>query len=129
MNNVSEHVIIIAGCNVCNRSLRWKGIIASSGRNPEAVARLWKVTRHVPGGSKHQLLFPPKLYTMTDDDRYKLTCLVEGDKNAFLILISRDAYIDQLTELIYEKRKKGLFRDIDPADLTLLKVCKFLSPH
>jgi hypothetical protein len=62
-----------------------------------------------------------------DDDKYKLTCLVEGDKNVFLLFISRDAYIDQLTELIYEKRKKGLFRDIDPADLTLLKVCKFVS--
>lgn len=63
---------------------------------------------------------------MASDEKYKLNCLVEGDKNVFLILISRDAYIDQLTELIYDKRKKGLFRDIDPADLTLLKVCKFL---
>jgi hypothetical protein len=65
---------------------------------------------------------------MTSDDKYKLTCLVEGDKNAFPIAISRDADIDQLAELIYEKRKKGLFRDIDPADLTLSKVCKFV-PH
>jgi hypothetical protein len=64
---------------------------------------------------------------MNSDDKYTLNCLVEGDKNVFLIRISRDAYIDRLTELIYEKRKKGLFRDIDPADLTLLKVCKFLS--
>jgi hypothetical protein len=65
--------------------------------------------------------------SMTSDDKYKLTCLVEGDKNAFPIVISRDADIDQLTELIYEKRKKGLFRNIDPTDLTLLKVCKLLS--
>ena len=65
---------------------------------------------------------------MTSTDKYALNCLVEGDKNVFLIIISRDAYIDQLTELIYEKRKKGLFRDIDPVDLTLLKVCKFI-PH
>jgi hypothetical protein len=64
---------------------------------------------------------------MTSDDKYILNCLVEGDKNVFLVLISRDAYVDQLTDLIYEKRKKCLFRDIDPADLTLLKVCKLLS--
>ena len=70
--------------------------------------------------------FLPALYSMTNDDKYRLTCLVESDKNAFPIVISRDADIDQLTELIYEKRKKGLFRDIDPADLSLLKVCKFV---
>jgi len=64
---------------------------------------------------------------MTSDDKYILNCLVEGDKNVFLIIISRDAYIDQLAELIYEKRKKGLFRDIDAVDLSLLKVCKFVQ--
>jgi hypothetical protein len=67
------------------------------------------------------------LYSMTNDGKYKLTCLVEGDRNAFPIVISRGADIDQLTDLFYERRKKGLFRDIDPADLALLKVCKFLS--
>ena len=64
---------------------------------------------------------------MTNDDKYKLTCLIEGDKNAIPVVISRDEDIDQLAEVIYEKRKKGLFRDIDPADLTLVKVCMFLS--
>ena len=64
--------------------------------------------------------------SMTSDDQYVLNCLVKGDKNVFPVIISRDAYIDQLTELIYEKRKKGLFRDIDPADLALLKVCKLV---
>jgi hypothetical protein len=91
-----------------------------------AAPRLWKATRHVPDACSNSTR-PPDAFSMTSDDKYKLNCLVEGDKNVFLILISPDAYIDQLTELIYEKRKRRLFRDIDPADLTLLKVCKFLS--
>jgi crinkler effector protein len=68
----------------------------------------------------------PSPQPFLDDQRRQihLTCLVEGDKNAFVIFISRDAYIDQLTELIYERRKKGLFRDVNPADLTILKVNK-----
>jgi len=46
---------------------------------------------------------------MTNDDKYNHTCLVEGDKNAFPIVISFDADIDQLTVLIYEKRKRAFF--------------------
>lgn len=61
---------------------------------------------------------------MTD---YELNCLVEGDKNTFLVLISRDEKVDNLALRIYKKRKKHLFRDIDPADLFIYKVCKFLS--
>ena len=63
---------------------------------------------------------------MPNDDKYTLNCLVKGDRNVFPIIISRDANIDQLAELIYERRKKGLFRDVDYTDLTLLKVCKFM---
>jgi Crinkler effector protein N-terminal domain len=48
---------------------------------------------------------------MTNDDKYKLTCLVEGDKNAFPIAISRDADIDQLTQLIFQKGQ------LDPSGL------------
>jgi hypothetical protein len=71
-------------------------------------------------------LFLPELYSMTNDGRYKLTCLVEGDKNAFPIAISRDADIDQLTQLIFQKGQ------LDPSgirllDLTFWKVCKLLS--
>ena len=62
------------------------------------------------------------------NDEYKLTCLVEGDKNAFPVVILRDADIDCLTELIYEKRRiRDVHPKVNPMDLTLLKVCEFLS--
>jgi hypothetical protein len=65
---------------------------------------------------------------MTNDDKYRLTCLLKGDKNAFLILISRDAYIDQLTELIFQKGQLERRRSgIRLLDLTFWRVCKFLS--
>jgi hypothetical protein len=63
---------------------------------------------------------------MTNDDKYILNCLVEGDKNVFLILISRDAYVDQLTQLIFEKGQLDPSR-IRLLDLTFWKVCKLLS--
>lgn len=62
---------------------------------------------------------------MTNDDKYKLTCLVEGDKNAFPISISRDADIDQLTQLIFQKGQLDR-SGIRLLDLTFWKVCKFV---
>jgi hypothetical protein len=64
---------------------------------------------------------------MTNDDKYKLTCLIEGDRNAFPISISRDADIDELTQVVYEKGQLGISgRRL--LDLKFWKVCKFL-PH
>jgi hypothetical protein len=48
-----------------------------------------------------------------------LTCFAQGDESAFLVPISNTA-----RELIYEKRRKRLFGDIDVADLILYKVCQ-----
>jgi len=64
---------------------------------------------------------------MTNDDKYRLTCLVEGDKNAFPIAVSCDADIDQLTQLIFQKGQLGS-SGIRLLDLTFWKVCKFV-PH
>jgi hypothetical protein len=55
-------------------------------------------------------------------NEYKLTCLIECDKTSFSVLVPRTADVDELRELIYQKRQKRLFRDIDAADLTLFKV-------
>ena len=100
-----------------------------SGVNPIHVIRNYAITRHVPDSTMRvELSGETRDDRSMTSDKYRLNCLVEGDKNVFPILISRDAYIDHLTDIIYEKRRKGLFRDIDPADLTLLKVCNFV-PH
>ena len=63
---------------------------------------------------------------MTNDDKYKLVCLVEGDKNAFPIAISRDADIDQLTQLIFQKGQLDR-SGVRLLDLTFWKVRNFLS--
>jgi hypothetical protein len=61
---------------------------------------------------------------MTDDEKYKLICFIEGDHTTFSVLAPRTANVYALREFIYKKREKGLFRDIDALDLALLKVCQ-----
>ena len=54
---------------------------------------------------------------------YKLTCLVEGERSTFSVLVSHTCDVDELKENIYQKRRNNLFRGIDAADLLLSKVC------
>jgi hypothetical protein len=101
--------------------------ISPSPSNPVHVIRIGK-SRHVPAAGSTKIepsYFLPELYSMTTDDKYKLICLVGGDKNAFPIAISGDADIDQLTQLIFQKGQ--LHPSIRLLDLTFWKVCNFLS--
>lgn len=60
---------------------------------------------------------------MTENNKYKLSYLVEGNKKAFPVIISRDANIFQLAEIIYQMRGNDLYRVIDSINgLTLWKV-------
>jgi hypothetical protein len=54
---------------------------------------------------------------MTNDDKYKPTCLIDGDNSAFPIVIFRDTDIDQSTQLIY---RKGQLELLDPSGIRLL---------
>lgn len=47
-------------------------------------------------------------------------CLVKGDSIAFEITAPVDT-ISRLKVLVWEKRKNGVLRDIDPADLSALE--------
>jgi hypothetical protein len=55
------------------------------------------------------------------DDRV-LWCKIEGDSTPFQVMISSNAFVSTLKESILEKRKHGLLRGVDAADLTLRKV-------
>jgi crinkler effector protein len=59
---------------------------------------------------------------MTSDDKYKLICLIEGDKSTFSVLISRDSEVNELRRLIHQEGQLDRF-DLRLLDLTVLKVC------
>jgi hypothetical protein len=59
---------------------------------------------------------------MADDEKYKLTCLIQGEKSIFPVLVPRTADVDELRDLIYKRGEKGVFRCIDSKDLTLFRV-------
>jgi len=61
---------------------------------------------------------------MANDTRV-LFCLIEGDTNLFEVTVSTGESICFLKEVIQEKRKNRLLRDVDAADLVLWKVSRF----
>jgi hypothetical protein len=59
------------------------------------------------------------------DTIHTLWCLVEGDSTVFEVAASANASINRLKVLVREKTDKGSLRDVNAADLVLLKVSKF----
>ena len=59
------------------------------------------------------------------NDNHLLFCLIEGDTNPFEITVSTDRTISHLRDVIWEKRKTGALRDVDPVDLVLWMVSRF----
>jgi len=55
------------------------------------------------------------------DDRI-LWCKIEGDSTPFQVMVPSNAFVSTLKESILDKRKHGLLRGVDAADLTLRKV-------
>jgi hypothetical protein len=60
---------------------------------------------------------------MADDGKYKLTCLIEGDKTTFSVLVPRTADVEELKELVYKKGETTDFRGLHAKNIDLLKVC------
>jgi hypothetical protein len=48
---------------------------------------------------------------------FELSCLVEGDCTTFDVNVLIKSKVTALKELVHEKRKRGLLREVDPADL------------
>src|SRR5258705_43192 len=59
---------------------------------------------------------------MANDLHRVLWCLIQDDSNPFEVTAPVDASIGRLKELIWEKRKNGVLRGSDAADLALWKV-------
>ena len=59
---------------------------------------------------------------MINDTHRDLWCFIKGDPNAFEVTAPVDASIARLKKLVWEQRKNGVLREIDAADLVLLKV-------
>ena len=49
--------------------------------------------------------------------------LVERDATPFEVTAPVNANINRLKELVHEKRKNGVFSNVDASDLILWKVC------
>jgi hypothetical protein len=62
---------------------------------------------------------------MADDTIRTLWCLVEGESMVFEVTVSANASINRLKTLVQEKKDKGSLRDVNAADLVLLKVSTF----
>ena len=61
---------------------------------------------------------------------YDLVCFFEGDANAFLIHLRRDANVRDLQEAICLNRENtNIFRYTDPTDIILSKVCVVSCEH
>jgi hypothetical protein len=60
---------------------------------------------------------------MADDKEYNLTCLIQGDKSTFSVLVSRDSEVNDLRRLIYKEGELDGF-DFRLLDLIVLKVCQ-----
>jgi hypothetical protein len=58
------------------------------------------------------------------DTTYKLWC-VEGQRDPFKVVVSRDEDIGDLKEKIAQKVNKGSSPDVNPIDLALWKVRYF----
>ena len=65
---------------------------------------------------------------MPDDTVLRLWCLVKDDPKPFKVIIRTNNDVDDLKELIHEKRKDGILRGIDAADLKLWKVSSSHRP-
>jgi hypothetical protein len=83
------------------------GMKRARGRS---CSRRWKVTCRLPR-------------SMADDEKYKLTCLIQGDKSTFSVLASRTAEVSELRRLIRQEGELDRF-DFRHLDLTFLKVCR-----
>jgi hypothetical protein len=56
------------------------------------------------------------------DETYLIWCLVEGDGTLFPVVDSLRKTVIELKELIKEKCKNGVLKNVDATDLTLWKV-------
>jgi hypothetical protein len=56
------------------------------------------------------------------DETYLIWCLVEGDGTLFPVVDSLRKTVIELKELIKEKCKNGVLKNVDAKDLTLWKV-------
>ena len=52
-----------------------------------------------------------------------LWCLIQGDSTPFEVTAPVNATINRLKELVWEKRKRGAFKNVDASDIILWKVC------
>jgi hypothetical protein len=59
---------------------------------------------------------------MANDTHRELWCLIKGDSTAFRVTPLGKASIDELKDLVWEKRKNSALRNVDATDLVLWKV-------
>ena len=59
---------------------------------------------------------------MINDPHRALWCVIKGDSTAFQVTAPGKASIDELKNLVWEKRKNGVLREIHATDLVLLNV-------
>jgi len=56
------------------------------------------------------------------ENTYRIWCLVEGDNILFPVIALPTTSVSMVKDLIHEKRKNGVLKSVDAADLTLWRV-------
>jgi hypothetical protein len=99
-------------------------VTAPAGNTGKGKSR--QVSSPVPASSKSVLDENP---LSSEAISFELSCLIKGDCTVFDVNVPSESKVTALKELVHEKRKRGLLREVDPADLVLLKVSSFKRPN
>jgi hypothetical protein len=65
--------------------------------------------------------------SVTDEEEILLNCLVRGDDRTIVVCYQPTTRVYKLKELIYERRAKTVYHDIQRDDLTLYNVCHVIQ--